>query len=86
MGQELHGTWPAFRSAFEECASLFDAALVKPALWGAFAKLNPRTQWRNPVMFIVYIGSILTSLLSLGIPRRVRQTTTPTIALEGATA
>jgi K+-transporting ATPase ATPase B chain len=43
--------------------SLFDAALVKPALWGAFAKLNPRTQWRNPVMFIVYIGSILTSLL-----------------------
>ncbi|MDP9994861.1 K+-transporting ATPase ATPase B chain [Variovorax boronicumulans] len=43
--------------------SLLDAALVKPALWGAFAKLNPRTQWRNPVMFIVYIGSILTSLL-----------------------
>ncbi|QFZ82914.1 potassium-transporting ATPase subunit KdpB [Variovorax paradoxus] len=43
--------------------SLFDAALVKPALWGAFAKLSPRTQWRNPVMFIVYIGSILTTLL-----------------------
>jgi potassium-transporting ATPase ATP-binding subunit len=43
--------------------SLFDAALVKPALWAAFAKLNPRTQWRNPVMFIVYIGSILTTVL-----------------------
>ncbi|MFM9924216.1 potassium-transporting ATPase subunit KdpB [Variovorax sp. H27-G14] len=43
--------------------SLLDAALVKPALWAAFAKLNPRTQWRNPVMFIVYIGSILTTLL-----------------------
>jgi K+-transporting ATPase ATPase B chain len=43
--------------------SLLDAALVKPALWGAFAKLHPRTQWRNPVMFIVYIGSILTTLL-----------------------
>lgn len=43
--------------------SLFDAALVKPALWGAFAKLSPRVQWRNPVMFIVYIGSILTTLL-----------------------
>ncbi|WPH20265.1 potassium-transporting ATPase subunit KdpB [Variovorax paradoxus] len=43
--------------------SLLDAALVKPALWGAFAKLDPRTQWRNPVMFIVYIGSILTTLL-----------------------
>ncbi len=43
--------------------SLFDMALVKPALWGAFAKLSPRVQWRNPVMFIVYIGSILTTLL-----------------------
>jgi K+-transporting ATPase ATPase B chain len=43
--------------------SLLDAALVKPALWSAFAKLSPRTQWRNPVMFIVYIGSILTTLL-----------------------
>ncbi len=43
--------------------SLFDAALMRPALRGAFAKLNPRTQWRNPVMFIVYIGSILTTLL-----------------------
>jgi potassium-transporting ATPase ATP-binding subunit len=43
--------------------SLLDAALVKPALWGAFSKLDPRTQWRNPVMFIVYIGSVLTTLL-----------------------
>ncbi len=29
----------------------------------AFAKLSPRVQWRNPVMFVVYIGSILTTLL-----------------------
>jgi len=43
--------------------SLFDAALVKPALKGAFAKLSPRVQWRNPVMFVVYIGSILTTVL-----------------------
>ncbi|MFZ3121630.1 MAG: HAD-IC family P-type ATPase, partial [Variovorax sp.] len=43
--------------------SLFDMALVRPALWGAVAKLSPRVQWRNPVMFIVYIGSILTTLL-----------------------
>ena len=45
--------------------SLFDMALVRPALWGAVAKLSPRVQWRNPVMFIVYIGSILTTLLWL---------------------
>jgi len=45
--------------------SMFDASLVKPALWAAFAKLSPRVQWRNPVMFIVFIGSILTTLLWL---------------------
>ncbi|MGZ5269467.1 MAG: potassium-transporting ATPase subunit KdpB [Ramlibacter sp.] len=44
---------------------LMDPALVKPALWSAFAKLNPRVQWRNPVMFVVYIGSITTTLLWL---------------------
>lgn len=42
---------------------LFDAELVRPALWAAVAKLDPRVQWRNPVMFIVYIGSVLTTLL-----------------------
>ncbi|MEJ8821158.1 potassium-transporting ATPase subunit KdpB [Variovorax humicola] len=43
--------------------SLFDAALLRPALWASVTKLSPRVQWRNPVMFIVYIGSILTTLL-----------------------
>ncbi|WP_416208574.1 potassium-transporting ATPase subunit KdpB [Acidovorax sp.] len=42
-----------------------DKALVLPALRAAFTKLNPRVQWRNPVMFVVYIGSILTTLLWL---------------------
>ncbi|HET7837765.1 MAG TPA: potassium-transporting ATPase subunit KdpB, partial [Variovorax sp.] len=46
-------------------ASMFDASLVRPALWAAITKLSPRVQWRNPVMFIVYIGSILTTLLWL---------------------
>ncbi len=45
--------------------SLFDGALIKPALWSSVTKLSPRVQWRNPVMFIVYIGSILTTLLWL---------------------
>ncbi len=43
--------------------TLMDPALVKPAVWAAFAKLNPRVQWRNPVMFVVYIGSMVTTLL-----------------------
>jgi hypothetical protein len=37
--------------------------LVKPAIVDAFRKLNPRDQLRNPVMFVVYAGSILTSIL-----------------------
>ena len=45
--------------------TLFDPALVRPAIVSSFAKLDPRVQWRNPVMFVVYIGSILTSLLAL---------------------
>ena len=43
--------------------SLLDPALVKPAVLSAFAKLDPRVQWRNPVMFVVYVGSILTTVL-----------------------
>ena len=45
--------------------SLFDPALVRPAIAGAFAKLDPRAQWRNPVMFVVYVGSIITTLLAI---------------------
>ena len=43
--------------------ALLDPALVKPAIAAAFNKLDPRVQWRNPVMFVVYVGSIVTSLL-----------------------
>jgi len=43
--------------------SMFDPVLVKPALIDSFRKLAPRTQFRNPVMFCVYVGSILTTVL-----------------------
>ena len=43
--------------------ALLDPALVKPAIASAFGKLDPRVQWRNPVMFVVYVGSIITSIL-----------------------
>ncbi|CAG4899785.1 potassium-transporting ATPase subunit KdpB [Paraburkholderia saeva] len=43
--------------------SMFDPALVRPAIADAFRKLTPRTQFRNPVMFCVYVGSILTTIL-----------------------
>ena len=42
---------------------VFDPKLMRPALVDAFKKLNPKTQLKNPVMFVVYVGSILTTLL-----------------------
>ena len=42
---------------------LFDRDLADQALRDALRKLSPRAQWRNPVMFVVYLGSILTSVL-----------------------
>jgi potassium-transporting ATPase ATP-binding subunit len=45
--------------------TLFDPALLMPAIKASFVKLSPSVQWRNPVMFVVYIGSILTTLLGL---------------------
>ncbi len=44
-------------------AGLFDPTLLKPAVLTAFKKLSPRTQLRNPVMFCVYLGSVLTTIL-----------------------
>jgi K+-transporting ATPase ATPase B chain len=43
--------------------ALFDPALLRPAVADAFKKLDPRVQWRNPVMFVVYVGSLLTTAL-----------------------
>src|SRR2546426_4576569 len=44
-------------------SSLFDATIMKQAIVASFRKLTPRRQVRNPVMFVVYVGSILTTLL-----------------------
>jgi len=43
--------------------SLFDTTIVRQAIVDSFRKLTPRRQVRNPVMFVVYVGSILTTLL-----------------------
>ncbi len=44
---------------------MFAPQLLKPALVAAWRKLSPRQQLRNPVMFVVYAGSILTTVLFL---------------------
>jgi len=45
--------------------AMFDSALVGPAIVSSFQKLNPAVQWRNPVMFVVYVGCWLTTALWL---------------------
>ncbi len=42
---------------------LFDPAIVWQAGIDSFRKLTPQRQLRNPVMFVVYVGSILTTVL-----------------------
>ncbi len=46
-------------------SSLFDRHILQQACLDAFAKLTPQQQWKNPVMFVVYLGSILTTVLWL---------------------
>ncbi len=45
--------------------TLSDPVLLWPAVADSFRKLDPRAQWRNPVMFVVYVGSMLTTVLWL---------------------
>ena len=43
--------------------SLVTRGILREALVESFVKLLPQHQWRNPVMFVVYLGSILTTVL-----------------------
>src|SRR6266481_7080570 len=42
---------------------LLDPEIVRGAIVASFAKLDPRHQVRNPVMFVVLVGSVLTTAL-----------------------
>ncbi|MNJ99053.1 Potassium-transporting ATPase B chain [compost metagenome] len=54
---------PKTASMTRKNLSLFDSKLIGPAIVDSFKKLNPRAQLRSPVMFVVYVGSIITTLL-----------------------
>jgi len=54
---------PKVRRREPGAKSIFDPAILKPAIVDALKKLNPRTMMRNPVMFIVEVGSLLTTYL-----------------------
>ena len=42
--------------------SIWDAKIIRRAIVDSLVKLNPRTMMRNPVMFVVEVGSVLTTL------------------------
>src|SRR6476620_1278907 len=44
---------------------LFDLSIVRRAIVDAVIKLDPRREIRNPVMFTVFLGSILTTALGV---------------------
>ena len=57
---EPHAAHPAGRKT-----NIFDPAIVGPAILGSFRKLNPKELLHNPVIFIVEIGSVYTTVLFL---------------------
>ncbi|MBV9658593.1 MAG: potassium-transporting ATPase subunit KdpB [Verrucomicrobia bacterium] len=46
-------------------SSLLAPALLRPAVFDSIKKLDPRVQWRNPVMFVVLVGSVLTTFFTV---------------------
>ncbi|MGA2003609.1 MAG: potassium-transporting ATPase subunit KdpB [Terriglobales bacterium] len=47
----------------EKSKSLWDAKIIRRALMDAVVKLDPRTMMKNPVMFVVEVGSVVTTSL-----------------------
>src|ERR1700712_4524145 len=55
-------TAPAHAHAKDQSRSLLDPAILRPALIESVRKLDPRVQVRNPVMFVVEIGAVITTV------------------------
>ncbi len=59
-GPEAHGV--------AESRGLFDREILRQALAGAFTKLNPTMEIRNPVMFVVLVGTVITLIEAIAHP------------------
>jgi len=51
-----------------QARSLFDREIFGQAVIGSFKKLDPRVEIRNPVMFVVLVGTVVTFLESIAHP------------------
>ncbi len=59
-GTEAHGV--------AEARSLFDGEILRQALVDSFKKLNPAIQIKNPVMFVVLVGTVITFIEAIAHP------------------
>jgi potassium-transporting ATPase ATP-binding subunit len=50
-------------AAKKKSKSIWDMKIVRRALWDSLVKLDPRNMMKNPVMFVVEVGSVATSIL-----------------------
>jgi K+-transporting ATPase ATPase B chain len=64
-----------------EARSLFDRQILSHAALDAFAKLDPRQQVRNPVMFVVLLGTVVTLVESVAHPGLFNWSITAWLAL-----
>ena len=53
--------------------SIFDPAIIVPAIGESFKKLNPVTMLKNPVMFVTEVGAVVTTVLMFTRELRVRR-------------
>src|SRR5476651_2669187 len=63
MSQATQKEMTLFTNPPAQKLKLFDSELLVPAIVDSFKKLDPRVQVRSPVMFVVYVGSIITTML-----------------------
>ncbi|HYW71908.1 MAG TPA: potassium-transporting ATPase subunit KdpB, partial [Pyrinomonadaceae bacterium] len=63
--------------------AIWNGQIVKRAILDAFIKLNPRAMMKNPVMFVVEVGSVLTTIyFIIGLARPIAGVTNPKFELQ----
>lgn len=62
----IAGLTPVAGLAPRPKAPFVTGQILRLGVWESFRKLDPRVQIRNPVMFVVFVGSILTTIIGIG--------------------
>src|SRR5579859_1224344 len=52
----------AWKTRRKSDTSIFDPKIIRRAIPDSFKKLDPRVQLKNPVMFVVEVGSAITTI------------------------